>query len=96
MTWELLQRVDSDARKILDEAGWMWDQARNAFRRMQRRGEPLHDYERRTEQDVISFEELDDHGLAPQSHDLVGESQRLAGLEWLRARIDAAEPSLTR
>jgi hypothetical protein len=63
---------------------------------MQRRGEPLHDYDRRTEQDVISFEELDDHRLAPQSHDIVGESQRAAALEWLRARIDAAEPSLTR
>ena len=63
MTWQLLQRVDSDARKILDEAGWMWDQTRNASRRMQRRGEPLHDYDRCTEQDVISFEELDDHRL---------------------------------
>ncbi len=64
--------MDSEAQKILDENGWLWDPLRHGYRR---------------DQDVISLEQLDVKGLTPEPQEVISEGDRAAGLKWLRARV---------
>ena len=67
--------MDSEAQKILDENGWLWDPSRHGYRR---------------DQDVISLEQLDVKGLTPEPQEVIGEDDRTEGLKWLRARVARA------
>ena len=64
--------MDSEAQKILDENGWLWDPSRHGYRR---------------DQDVISLEQLDVKGLTPEPQEVISEGDRAEGLKWLRARV---------
>ena len=64
--------MDSEAQKILDENGWLWDPSRHGYRR---------------DQDVISLEQLDVKGLTPEPQEVISERDRAEGLKWLRARV---------
>ena len=72
--------MDSEAQKILDENGWLWDPSRHGYRR---------------DQDVISLEQLDVKGLTPEPQEVISERDRAEGLKWLRARV-ARPPSKKR
>ena len=53
--------MDSEAQKILDEEGWLWDPSRHGYRR---------------DQDVISLEQLDVKGLTPEPQEVISEGIR--------------------
>ena len=72
--------MDSEAQKILDENGWLWDPSRHGYRR---------------DQDVISLEQLDVKGLTPEPQEVISERDQAEGLKWLRARV-ARPPSKKR
>lgn len=90
--------IDPEAVKLLEEAEWRWDQSAYAFRRTRRaHGETTEAYKARQRlqpcPDVISYEELDQHGLAPHKQDVVTAHEKANGLRWLRERIKKAEPT---
>jgi hypothetical protein len=91
-------RIDTEAKRLLDEAHWGWDPQLRGFRRKARRKESTAAYKKRQQRspspDFISYEDLDRHGLAPQEHDVVTPREREEALSWLRERIRNAEPDV--
>jgi hypothetical protein len=88
--------IDDEAMRILDEAGGLFDPRFDGFRRTARVHESTADYQARQRlvpcPDLILWEELRDHWLAPEIDEVVAEYGRAKGLRWLRERIEKAEP----
>ena len=70
--------IDPEALKLFVENGWRFQEISLGFVRRARNGE---------RPDVISFEELRDHGLARSRGEITTERDRQDGLRWLRERI---------
>jgi hypothetical protein len=55
------------------------------------------DYEARQQQtpnaDIVTYDALRRHGLAPEQADIVTEHEIKKGLQWLKNRIKEAEPA---
>ena len=87
--------IDTEAVKLFKEANWPWDDRARLFRRAARLKES--DYEARQQQmpnaDIVSYDALRHHGLAPEEGDIVTEPETKKGLQWLKNRIKEAEPA---
>jgi hypothetical protein len=77
------QLPDAEAGSMLKEAKYIWNDEHRGYMRTRRKGRSPAD-ERRTEPDVISEEELSDHGL---THPDALPKERRAVLDWLAERI---------
>jgi hypothetical protein len=93
----LLARVDGEARRILEESDWRWDQSSQGFRRCARKTESTQSYLQRQQMrpcpDLITFQELEAHHLYSEPSDPpVDHRDRAEVLRWLRSRMESAEP----
>jgi hypothetical protein len=75
--------ADAEAERRLKEAKYIWDDGHTGYVRARRKGRSPAD-DRRNEPDVISEEELSDHGL---THPDALPKERRAALDWLAERI---------
>jgi hypothetical protein len=89
-----LNKVDGEARQILDESGWQWDGWALGFRRLARLRESTETYEQRRRMqpcpDLITIKELETHHLYLEPQDTP--IPRHVALSWLHWRIAEAEP----
>jgi hypothetical protein len=86
------QLADFEAERMLQEAKYIWSDKHGGFLRARRKGQSAADYEG-SNPDVISAEEVSDHGLTePRLDALLGDRRmalehRRMALEWLAERI---------
>jgi hypothetical protein len=86
----MTSQLPAEAEALLELHGYVWDNLLDGFRRMRRIGQESLDQYLQAAPDVISFEELDDHGFFDPS---VPFSQRTDSLKWLEQRIKLDKPS---
>jgi hypothetical protein len=84
--------LDGEAKRLLNDEAYLWDDMLFAFRRTRQvRRESTEEY-RKMAPVVISFEDLEDHGLiAGEFRSYAQErtlQQRHESLRWLRERIE--------
>lgn len=77
------QLNDAEAERMLEEGKYIWSDARTGYVRARRKGQSVADY-RAVEPDVVTIEELSDHGLTDAYSRL---EERTRALEWLAERI---------
>jgi hypothetical protein len=77
------QLNDVEAERMLEGGEYIWSDWHKGYVRARRKGQSLADY-RRSELDVISMEELSDHGLTDPN---ALPKERRDVLEWLAERI---------
>jgi hypothetical protein len=77
------QLADAEAERMLKEAKYIWNDEHSGYMRARRKGRSPAE-ERKNEPDVISEEELSEHGL---THPDALPKERSAALDWLAERI---------
>jgi hypothetical protein len=86
---KLPEQFDPKAEQLLMEGGYRWDDWHYGFRRVRRRESESTDQYLARGPIVITFEELDDHGLLRRPGK-TGTGRRKA-LEWLEQRIKSLD-----
>ena len=90
--FKIPENIDFEVVKLMEEADWPWDPWYRAFRQAARANEPFAEYVSRMQQNphLITYSELEDHGLAPRKADAVTPKQRAEGIAWLKEKIGQA------
>jgi hypothetical protein len=90
--FKIPENIDLEVVRLLEEADWPWDPWHRAFRQAARANEPFADYVKRMKQNprLITYSELEDHGLASRKAGAVTPKQRAEGSAWLKKKIGQA------
>lgn len=75
-----------EAVTLMEERAWHWDGYYFAFRGARRAGESTEEYLRRPP-DLVTYEEISDHGLTATG---LSADERAQALDWLRQRLEQA------
>lgn len=79
----MLSTINPEAIQLLDEADWLWSGRDGAFVKARDPEKETIEQYRSHPPDLISYEELHNHGLTGRTLT----AEREAGLQWLRGRL---------
>jgi hypothetical protein len=85
----MTSELPDEAEILLKLHGYVWDNLLDGFRKVRTIGQESLEHYLKAAPDVISFEELKDHGLFEP---IAPFSQRTDSLKWLEQRIKFGKP----
>ena len=88
--------MSEEVEALLKLHGYIWDNLLDGFRRVRRIGQESLDQYLHKAPNVISFEELDDHGFVRTGHDAARPADADAGAEtgWQRSALETSQPGI--